>query len=67
MEVNKEPEAIDVYVAREEGLSKTFRVHHSKGEVIRVEWWENDEKFAACNFDLRAILEIIKKGGYRLE
>ncbi|RLI87738.1 MAG: hypothetical protein DRP01_01015 [Archaeoglobales archaeon] len=65
---------MEEWIAKEEnGLIRTYYIYLSEGEGeqkrINAIKWENSlgKEQMATNFDIRAILQIVEKGGYELE
>ena len=59
-------------VKEKDGISRIYHVHYSEdkeGEkkVTAIKWISCDQEMLTTNFDIRAILQIIEKGGYKLE
>ena len=66
MGVKKLNETVDIWKVTERGLTSTFEVHHSNGEILKVDWVTYGIRNGISKFHLRAILKIIEIGKYRI-
>lgn len=58
-------------VKEKDSLGRLYYIHYTEdkdGEkkVTAIKWTSCDQEMIATNFDVRAIMEIVEKGGYKL-
>jgi len=59
-------------VKEKDGLGRLYYVHYAedkdgKKKVTAIKWASCDRELIATNFDIRAMIQIIEKGGYKLK
>jgi len=68
MKANKMDQAIDKWHTEENDLYRFYQVEQTNGKINAITWHGyNGEKVRISNYDIRAILKIIKQGDYKLE
>ena len=64
---------VEEWIVKEKnGFGRLYYVHYTedrdgKKKIAAVKWTSCDREMIATNFDIRAMMEIVEKGGYKLE